>query len=97
MISTRKSRASPHESRLEAYALEKIDSKERWEQEQINELEGFVVLEPLALMQDEIEQLKQIDTIQTMEEEILQERQQERNNEELIQLEQWEHIAFLLQ
>lgn len=116
-----------------------MDPKERWEQEQINELEGFVVLEQIELMQDEleqleqidyiqrlkeedeqiqleqqehersdvlqyitqledeIEQLKQIDAVQTIEEEILEEQQQDRNNEELIQLEQWEQIACLLQ
>jgi hypothetical protein len=39
---------------LAEYDLEKINSKERWEQEQLNELEGFVVLEQLAL-EDDIE------------------------------------------
>jgi len=36
--------------------LGKMDLSVRWEQEQLNELEGFVVLEQLALIQDEIEQ-----------------------------------------
>jgi hypothetical protein len=66
----------------------------QWEQEQLNELQGLTVPEELALMQDDkIEQLKQIDTVQQMAEE----QQTERNNEELIQLEQWENVAFLVQ
>ncbi len=39
-----------------------------------------------------MEQLKQIDAIQKTKEE-----EEQRNYEQLIQLEQWEHIAFLLQ
>ncbi|CAF1526384.1 unnamed protein product [Adineta steineri] len=67
---------------LEAYMCDRMNPKERWEQEQINELEGFAVLEhleQLALMQHELEQLQQIDHIERLQEE-----------EELIQLEQWE-------
>ncbi len=45
------------------------------------------------MTQDAIEQLNQIDVIQLLKEE----EQQERNNEELIQLEQWEHVTFLVQ
>jgi hypothetical protein len=45
------------------------------------------------LTQDAIEQLNQIDVIQLLKEE----EQQERNNEELIQLEQWEDVTFLVQ
>ncbi|CAF1459906.1 unnamed protein product [Adineta steineri] len=41
---------------LEAYEWEKMDPNERWEQEQINELEGFAALEQLILIQDELEQ-----------------------------------------
>jgi hypothetical protein len=48
---------------------ERMNPKERWEQEQLNELEGFVVLERFALMQDELERLEQIDRIQRMKEE----------------------------
>jgi hypothetical protein len=67
--------------------------REEWEQEQLNELEGFAIFEQLALIENEKEQLQQIATVQT----IIEEEQQERNNEELIQLEQWENIQFLLQ
>jgi len=70
---------------LAEYDLEKINSKERWEQEQLNELEGFVVLEQLALVHDEIEQMHQIDTVQKIKEE-----QEESYHKEQIQLEQWE-------
>ncbi len=45
------------------------------------------------MTQDAIEQLNQIDVIQLLKEE----EQQERNNEELIQLEQWEDVTFLVQ
>ena len=60
-------------------------------------LRGSNVLQDTTQLEDEVEQLNQIDTIRTMEEQILEEQQQESNNEELIQLEEWEHTAFLLQ
>jgi hypothetical protein len=47
----------------------KMNLKKRWEQEQLNELEGFVVLKQFTLMQDELERLEQIDRIQRMKEE----------------------------
>ncbi len=46
-----------------------MNLKKRWEQEQLNELEGFVVLKQFTLMQDELERLEQIDRIQRMKEE----------------------------
>jgi len=57
-----------------------MDPKVRWEQEQINQIEGFVILEHLALIQDEIEQLRQIDAVQ----EILEEEEEEKNNDKLV-------------
>ena len=78
---------------LEAYDLETMDPKERWEQEQIYELEGFAVLEQLAQIQDETEQQNSIDA----GEQFIEEERQRRNNEELIQHEQWEQVEFLLQ
>ncbi len=44
-----------NEPLLRAYALAKIDAKGRWEQDQLNELEGFAVLEQLTLIQNETE------------------------------------------
>ncbi|CAF1021345.1 unnamed protein product [Adineta steineri] len=67
---------------IEAYLWETMDPKERWEQEQINELEKNHVVDPfeqLTIMQDELEQLQQIDHIQRLKEQ-----------EEQIQLQQWE-------
>ncbi|CAF1294403.1 unnamed protein product [Adineta steineri] len=67
---------------LEAYVWETMNPKERWEQEQINELEKTHVVDPfeqITIMQDELEQLQQIDHIQRLKEQ-----------EEQIQLEQWE-------
>ncbi|CAF1390282.1 unnamed protein product [Adineta steineri] len=134
-----------NEPLLEAYMWEKLDPEERWEQEQINELEGFAVLEhleQLALIQDEleqlqqidhierlqeeeeqiqlehweqdkstklkdpsilayisqleddIEQLRQIDALQTMDNEILEQQKQERNDQEIIQMEEWETLTL---
>ncbi|CAF1322799.1 unnamed protein product [Adineta steineri] len=60
---------------------------DEWEQEQINELETFAALEQLSSIQDEIEQQENIDII----EKIHEQEQHERKNEELRQLEQWEH------
>ncbi|CAF2977433.1 unnamed protein product [Rotaria sp. Silwood2] len=78
---------------LEDYEFETIDARQRWEQEQVNELEGFAVLEQLALIQDEIEQSHQIDTVQQLQED----EQQERNTEQLVHQELWEQIEFLHQ
>jgi hypothetical protein len=61
---------------LEAYDWEKMDPKIRWDQEQLNELEGLVVLEQLALVQHENEQLHQIELVQKLQEE---EQQQQIN------------------
>jgi hypothetical protein len=71
----------------------KTDPKIRWEQEQLTELEGCVVLEQLVLIQNEIEQLHQIEFVQKFQEE----EQEQRNYDELVQLQQWEHISFLVQ
>lgn len=122
------------------------EAREQWEQEQLMEYEGFIVLEQLAFIQDEIDQLEQIDRIQWIEEEnqqillnereqdesneilhdpnfldyiskledtivqlkqiddldsidreIAEEKKEERNHEELIRLEQWEHMSFEIQ
>jgi len=70
---------------------------EQWIQEQSIEMKGVHILEYISQLEDDIEQLKQIDAVEEMREEIEEEQQQERNNEELIQLEQWEHLAFLAQ
>jgi hypothetical protein len=78
---------------LEAYEWEKLDPKDRSEQEQLKELEGFAALEQLALMQDEIEQQNQINAVEKM----LEEEQEQTNQEQLIQLQQWEHAAFVVQ
>ncbi|CAF1540147.1 unnamed protein product [Adineta steineri] len=71
-----------NEQLLEAYMWETMDSKERCEQEQIQELEKIHVVDPfeqITIMQDELEQLQHIDHIQRLTEQ-----------EEQIQLEQWE-------
>ncbi|CAF1448327.1 unnamed protein product [Adineta steineri] len=73
---------SESEPLIEAYMWETMDPKERWEQEQINELEKIHVVDPfqqVIIMQDELEQLQQIDHIQRFKEQ-----------EEQIQLQQWE-------
>jgi hypothetical protein len=78
---------------LDAYDWEKMDPKHRWEQQQLNELEAFLLPEQLPLIEDEIEQLQHIEAIQKFQEE----EEQQRNHEQLIQLQQWEHTAFLIQ
>ena len=77
---------------IEAYEWEKIGPKERWEHEQLNEFEGFAALEQLLLMQDEMEQENQINTMMKIVEE--DEKQEEVNQEQFIQLQLWEHAAF---
>jgi hypothetical protein len=78
---------------LEEYDLEKMDPKERWEQEQLNEFEGFAVLEQLLLIQDQIEQDNEIKDM----EEMLEQKQDQTNQEQLIQLQLWEHVTFVIQ
>ncbi len=65
---------------LEAYEWEKMDPKIRWEQEQLNELEGFIVSEKLALIDDENEQTRQIELFEKSQEK----EQQQRNYDELV-------------
>ncbi|KAF9761760.1 hypothetical protein NGRA_2405 [Nosema granulosis] len=52
-----------HDILLEEYEWDKMGPKQRWEQEQLNEFEGFVVLEQISLMQEEIEQPPAINVI----------------------------------
>jgi len=75
---------------LEHHLLNVYDEMQavnHWEQEQINELEGFVAIEQLLLLQDEVEQIKQITAIERMDTETKQEHEQHQPNE----LELWEH------
>ena len=74
------------------YNLETIDTRDTWEQEQLHEFEGFVVLEHLQLLSDQIEQQENIDA----EERFAKDKEEERSDQELLQLEQSEHIDFLL-
>ena len=74
------------------YNLETIDPRDRWEQGQLYEFQGFVVLEHLQLLSDETEQQENIDA----EERFTQANQEERSDHDLLQMEQSEHIDFLL-
>jgi hypothetical protein len=56
----RSSQSPTDEIVLDAYDLERTDPRERWEQEQLHEFEGFVVLEHLQRLTDEIEQTEHI-------------------------------------
>jgi hypothetical protein len=78
---------------LDVYEWEKMDPNERRQQEQLIELERFLLLEELALHQDDLEQPQQIESVEVLQEE----EQQERNQEQLTQMGQWEQIAFLIQ
>ena len=81
------------EALLEAYDWDKLDPKERWEQEQMNEFEGFAALEQLLLMQDQLEQQNQIDAVV----QIQREEQDDTNQVQLVQTELWEQAAFIVQ
>ena len=87
---------------LEAYEWEKMDPTERqdrWDQDNLTELKRTMPVKQQArrmLVQDEMEQLQNIATAQTIIEEEV-ERKRERNNQQLLDLEQWKHIQFLLQ
>jgi hypothetical protein len=76
---------------LAAYETENMHPKDRWEQEQIEEFEGFVVLEQLQLIYDEVEQLHDIDQTRNW----FKIQKDTQNNEELIRHEQWEQLQLL--
>ena len=60
------------DSVYESYELERLEPRERWEQEQLNELEGFAVLEQLLLLEHGIEEQNRISSISTIITEIEQ-------------------------
>ena len=55
-----------NDEHLEAYNIEKMDPKERWEQEQLNEFEDLIAFEQLLHTQDEIEQEISIKALEEM-------------------------------
>jgi hypothetical protein len=78
---------------LDVYDWQKMDPKAWWEQQQMMELEEFIVQEQITLDQDDLEQLQQIEAVQQVQEE----EQRQQNEEQLAQIQQWEQIAFLIQ
>ena len=66
---------------LDEYNLERLDPRDVWEQEQLSEFEGFVVLEHIQLLRDEIEQQQNIDA----QERLAQTRHEERSEQQLLQ------------
>ena len=54
---------------LETYDWETMQPQDRWEQEQLYELEGIAALEQLALVKDEVEQSQRIHELEASEEE----------------------------
>jgi hypothetical protein len=88
----RSSQSPTDEILLDAYDLERTDPRERWEQEQLYEFEGFVVLEHLQRLADDTEQRENVDA----EEQLEQAREEERSEQQLLQLEQNDHVDFFL-
>ena len=80
------------ETLLDTYDLERKDRRETWEQEQLYEFEGFVVLEHLQLSADGIEQRENID----VEERLEDAREAEQSEKQLLQFELCDQIDFLL-
>ena len=64
---------------LEVYDWETMHPRDRWEQEQLYELEGIAALEQLALLQDELKQSQQIHALEVSETE--NEKEQKRRAE----------------
>ena len=77
---------------LDEYNLERLDPRDTWEQKQLSEFEGFVILEHLQLLRDEIEQQQNIEA----EERLEQTREEQRNKQQLLQFELCDHIDHLL-
>ena len=59
----------------EVYEWEKLTPRARWEQEEIQELEGIAALEQLALIREEVEQLQQINELERSDDEELRQRE----------------------
>ena len=57
---------SLNDSVYESYELERLEPRERWEQEQLNELEGFAILEQLLLMEHDIEEQNRMSLTSTI-------------------------------
>jgi hypothetical protein len=77
------------EQLLDVYEWETMMPNDRWEQEQIQDMEGIAALEQMALVQDEMEQLQQIDELERSEVEELRQRkhrEEQWNQEQLHQL-----------
>ena len=77
---------------LDEYNLDRLDPRDTWEQEQLSAFEGFVILEHLQLLRDEIEQQQNIDA----EERLEQTREKKRNTQQLLHFELCDHIDHLL-
>ena len=84
--------SSTDDAMLDAYNLERLDPRDIWEQEQLSEFEGFVILEHLQLLRDEIEQQQNIDAQEGLE----QTRQRERSEQQLLPFELCDQIDHLL-
>ena len=84
---------SPTDSALlDEYDMERVDPRDTWEQKQLSEFEGFVVLEHLQLLRDEIEQQQNIDDEEALE----QTRERTRSEQQLLQFELCDQIDHLL-
>ena len=74
----------------EVYEWEKLTPRTRWEHEEVQELEGIAALEQLALVQDDMEQLQQVNELERSDEEELRQQDQREevwNQEQLNDLE----------
>ena len=69
-----------------------MNPKERWEQEQMIEFQEFDVHEQLEMMEDGIEQFRQIAAVQEMLDE-----ERQLNYEDAIVVQWWEQVAFIHQ
>jgi len=65
---------SLNDSVYESYELERLKPRERWEHEQLNELEGFAALEQLLLMEHDIEEQNRMSLTSTI---IIEEEQEQ--------------------
>ena len=83
------SHSPTNEILLDAYESERKEPRETCEQEQLYEFEGFVVLEHLQLLCDQIEQQENIGA-----EERRQQAREKQRSEQLVQLEHCYRIFF---
>ncbi|CAF1294295.1 unnamed protein product [Adineta steineri] len=67
---------------------------EQWEQHGTIEIQDPYILAYISQLKDEIQQLRQMDALQTMDNEMIEEPNQERTDQEILQIEECDALVL---